>query len=105
MTIYISYFEHNSFLKEYITNIYKSHQHTQMYIVYKCWILWFRDAKPTGMKTIMCRMDKYNKILTPTNLIVSVDKDTPLIFSGMFYFVENPTIIPLSPKNATVLRR
>ena len=53
----------------------------------------------------MCRMDKYNKILTLTNLIVSVDKDTPLIFSGMFYFVENPTIIPLSPKNATVLRR
>ena len=53
----------------------------------------------------MCRMDKSDRILTLTNLIVTVDKDTPLIFSGLFNFVENPAIIPLSPKNATVFRR
>jgi len=53
----------------------------------------------------MCRMDKPNENLTLTKLIVIVDKDKPLIFSGMLYFVENPTIIPLSLKNATVFRR
>ena len=53
----------------------------------------------------MCRMDKSDRILTLTNLIVIVDKDTPLIFSGMFNFVENPTINSLSPKYATVFRR
>ena len=53
----------------------------------------------------MCRMEKSDRIRTLTKLIVTVDKDTPLIFSGMFRFVKNPTIIPLSPKNSTVFRR
>ena len=53
----------------------------------------------------MCRMDKSNLILTLTKLMVIVDKDTPLNFSGNFNFVENPTIFPQSSKNATVFRR
>ena len=53
----------------------------------------------------MCRMDKSDRNITLTKLIVIVDKDTPLIFSGMFNFVDNPTINPLSPRNDTVFRR
>ena len=52
----------------------------------------------------MCRMDKSNET-TLTKLIVIVDKDIPLIFSGNFSFVKNPTIIPQSSQNATVFRR
>ena len=65
----------------------------------------FRDAKPVGMKTITCRMGKSNGILTLTKLIVTVDKNTPLNYTGMFNVVNNPTIHPLSPKHATVFRR
>jgi hypothetical protein len=53
----------------------------------------------------MCRMDKSNEILNLTKLIVIVDKDTPLNFSGNFTFVKNPTTIPQSSQNATVFRR
>ena len=53
----------------------------------------------------MCRMDKSNEILTLSKLIVIVDKNTPLSFSGNFSFVKNPTIIPQSPQIATVFRR
>ena len=52
----------------------------------------------------MCRMDKSTET-TLTKLIVIVDKDTPLIFSGNFSFVKNPTIIPQSSQDATVFRR
>jgi hypothetical protein len=44
-------------------------------------------------------------ILTLNKLIVTVDKDTPLNYSGIFNFVNNPTINPLSQKTATVFRR
>ena len=53
----------------------------------------------------MCRMDKSSESLTLTKLIVIVDKDTSLNFSGNFSFVKNPTIIPQSSQNATVFRR
>ena len=53
----------------------------------------------------MCRMDKSNGNLTLTKLIVIVDKDAPLNFSGNFSFVKNPTIILQSSQNATVFRR
>ena len=52
----------------------------------------------------MCRMDKSNET-TLTKLIVIVDNDTLLIFSGNFSFVKNPTIIPQSSQNARVFRR
>jgi len=65
----------------------------------------FRDAKPAVMKTITCRMEKSNGILTLTKLIVTVDNNTALNYTGMFNVVNNPTIHPLSPKNATVFRR
>ena len=52
----------------------------------------------------MCRMDKSNET-TLTKLIVIVDNDILLIFSGNFSFVKNPTIIPQSSQDATVFRR
>lgn len=58
------------------------------------------------MKTITCRMEKSNGILlTLHKLTVTVDNNTALNYTGMFRFVVNPTIYPLSPKNATVFRR
>ena len=53
----------------------------------------------------MCGMGKSSGILTLTKLIVTVDNNTAMLFSGMFNFVNNPTINQLSPKNATVFRR
>jgi len=50
-------------------------------------------------------MGKSNGILTLTKLTVTVDNNTALNYTGMFNFVKNPTINPLSPKNATVFRR
>jgi hypothetical protein len=52
----------------------------------------------------MCRMGKSTRILTLTKLIVIVDNNTRLNYSGIFKFVNNPTINPLSPKNGTVFR-
>ena len=43
-----------------------------------------RDAKPAGMKSIMCRMEKSDRIRTLTKLIVTVDKDTGGIQLAVF---------------------
>jgi len=50
-------------------------------------------------------MEKSNGILTLHKLTVTVDNNTVLNYTGMFDFVENPIIHPLSPTNATVFRR
>jgi hypothetical protein len=50
-------------------------------------------------------MDKSIGILTLTKLIVTVDNNTALNYSGMFSFVTNPTIHTLSQKIPTVFKR